>query len=289
MKRARTQQPADLPVQELLQGEYVHILRLHKNLNNLSTIPHRHHHYELFLSTHGNGRHSIDFKPYDVIPNRLFFLHKGQVHLMENFERDGWLIIFGEELFKRFVQIHQDEVAYGLLNAYTQHPYIDLDEKLKAVFMMMHGQIRTELDAEKQDVDLLLHYVSILLLHVNKAHLQQHPNEQLSSPHRHLFQQFTHLLEQQYTKQHLASFYAEALHMDIKKLNRICREATGLTVFELLQERLLTESKIQLQTSALSVKELSYQLGFNDPAFFGRFFKKHTGYTPAAFRNLRTL
>ena len=73
--------------------------------------------------------------------------------------------------------------------------------------------------------------------------------------------------------------------MDIKKLNGVCREATGLTVFGLLQARLVTESKIQLQTSAGSVKEISYHLGFNDPAFFGRFFKKHTGKTPAEFRS----
>ena len=87
----------------------------------------------------------------------------------------------------------------------------------------------------------------------------------------------------------MAAFYADQLNMDIKKINRICRESTGSTLFELLQERLITECKIQLQTSTGSVKEISYDLGFNDPAFFGRFFKKHTNYTPLEFKKQRAI
>jgi AraC-like DNA-binding protein/mannose-6-phosphate isomerase-like protein (cupin superfamily) len=289
MKNRGPKNTENLPVQELLEGEYLRVTRLHKDLNSLSVVPHRHDHYEVLLVTEGEGRHTINFKPYYIKAGRLYFLHPGQVHLIEGFERDGWLILFGEELFKRFLAIHKHEDEYGLLDSYTPYPYVDLDEKLKTIFDLIVEQLRTELSADKQDVDILLHYVSLLLLHANRAQIVQHPKEIQTLGNRQLFHRLKQLIEQNFRQQHLAAFYAETLNSDIKKLNRICRDATGFTVFELLQERLITESKIQLQTSADSVKEISYHLGFNDPAFFGRFFKKHTQLTPAEFRNRRTI
>jgi len=279
----------ELPVQELLEGEYLRVTRLHKDLNKLSVVPHRHDHYEMLIVSKGLGKHSINFKTYDIKPGRVYFLHPGQVHLIEEFDRDGWLILFGEELFKRFLAIHPHEDESGLLDSYTSKPYIDLDAGLSAIFTLLVKQLRAELAVQKQDVDILLHYVSLLLLHANRAQIVQHPKDALSLRKKQLFHQLKQTIETNFKREHLASFYADALNVDIKQLNQICRKATGLTVFELLQERLLTESKIQLQTSPGSAKEISYNLGFNDPAFFGRFFKKHTHVTPADFRKMRMI
>jgi AraC-like DNA-binding protein/mannose-6-phosphate isomerase-like protein (cupin superfamily) len=277
----------NLPIQNLLDGEYLRVTRLHKDLNDLSIVPHRHDHYELLVVTEGEGSHSINFKKFDIKPNRVYFLHPGQVHLIDRFDRDGWLIMFGEELFKRFQYIHKHEDENGLLDSYTSHPYIDLNEQLRKTTNFIIEQLRMELSSATPDIKVMMHYVSLLLLQSNKAHNIQHPQVQSTLAHSALFYKLKSLIERNFTQEHLAAFYAATLRTDIKKLNSICRESTGLTVFELLQERLLTESKILLQTSVRSVKEISYELGFNDPAFFGRFFKKNTGLTPVAFRNMR--
>lgn len=289
MRKSHQKNPENLPIQELLEGEYLRVTRLHKDLNKLSVVPHRHDHYEMLIVEKGKGKHSIDFKIFDIKPDQVYFLHPGQVHLIEPFERDGWLILFGEELFKRFLAIHPHEDEVGLLDSYTSKPYIDLDTNLSLIFKLIIKQLRAELAAEKQDVDILLHYVSLLLLHGNRAQIVQHPKEQLSLRNKELFSQLKRKIETNFKQEHLAAYYADVLGVDIKLLNKICRQSTGLTVFELLQERLLTESKIQLQTYAGSVKEISYALGFNDPAFFGRFFKKHTSLTPAEFRKQRMI
>ena len=289
MAKLNQKTSGNLPVQELLEGEYLRVTRLHKDLNTLSIVPHRHDHYEMLIVLKGEGLHSINFKTFEVKPDRLYFLHPGQVHVIEPFERDGWLILFGEELFKRFLAIHPNEDETGLLDSYTSRPYIDLDGNLALIFKLVIKQLRAELSAQKQDVDILLHYVSLLLLHSNRAQIVQHPKAQVSLRSKELFHQLKQKIESHFKQEHLAAYYADSLGVDIKLLNKICREATGFTVFELLQERLLTESKIQLQTFAGSVKEISYLLGFNDPAFFGRFFKKHTQLTPAEFRKQRTI
>ena len=273
-----------LPIQELLQEEYLRITPLHRHLSSLSEIPHRHDHYEFILCTKGAGNQWIDFKPFALVPNRLFFVRKGQVHLIEDFEREGWLLMFGEELFNRFLKIHPKQSQDGVLNAFTPHPFIDLDEDLQALFLQLVNQCQRELDREKPDPDLLLHLVSLWILQTNRTQIVQHPKSQSVQGDRGIFQKLKILIEELFKQQHLAAHYADELNMDIKKLNRICREATGNTLFDLIQERILTEAKIELKTSSDSIKEISYLLGFGDPAFFGRFFKRHTGITPAEFR-----
>lgn len=281
--------PANLPIQKLLDGEFLRVTRLHKDLNKLSVIPHRHDHYELMLVTQGEGIHYIDFRPYEVKANRLYFIQPGQVHLIDDFDRDGWLVMFGEEMFKRFLNIHHHENETGLIDTYTPVPFIEVNLQLGKIIAFIIDQLQHELARPRPDTQIMLHYTSLLLLHANKEHIVQYPQVQGAGQNRGLFHQLKQLIEQHFKQQHLASFYAEALAVDIKKLNGICRDATKLTVFELLQQRLLTESKILLQTSERSVKEVSYELGFNDPAFFGRFFKKHTGLTPASFRSTRMI
>lgn len=278
-----------VPVQALLEGEYFRVYRLHKDLNSLSVVPHRHDHYELMIVRSGRGQHSINFKSYELIPGRVFFLHPGQVHLIEDFERDGWLVLFGEELFKRFLNLHPNEDEYGILDSYASAPFADLSDRLLELFDFMIGQAKLELQSEKPDAEVLLHYCSLLLLYANRAHVAQHPVQFVSPKQKELLHSLKKLIEQSYKEHHQASFYAESLRTDIKVLNKVCMQATGFTVYKLLQERLLTESKILLQTSHFSVKEISYQLGFNDPAFFGRFFRNHVNTSPAAFRQDRLL
>ncbi|WP_200974807.1 helix-turn-helix domain-containing protein [Echinicola sp. 20G] len=276
-----------LPVQKLLKEEYAKILPLHQHLTDYSDILHRHDHYEFILCSAGLGKHSIDFKTLEIKPHRLYFVRKGQVHIIEKFERDGWLILFGEELFNRFLKIHPKEALNGILNPFSSFPYIDLEESLLRIFDLLIEQLKTELAKEKQDFDIILHYVSIALLYANRAQIVQHPSESLDITNRKLFGELKQLIEEKYKEQHLASYYAKALNSDIKKINRICRDAAGTTLFGLLQERLITECKIELYLSSKTIKEISYEMGFNDPAFFGRFFKRHTGYTPLQFRNKR--
>ncbi|PTR01691.1 AraC-like DNA-binding protein [Mucilaginibacter yixingensis] len=278
-----------LPLQKLLEGDYLRVMEMHEDFNSLSEVPHRHDHYELLLITKGQGSHFIDFKEYEVKPGRLYFLHPGQVHLIDRFKRHGWLIMFGEELFKKFLELHRHEDEVGILDFYTPYPFIDLQGRLANLFQQVIEQLSIELSAEKVHAGILFHYAALLLLEANRAHQRQHPKSLADQSHRAEFHQLRQLIEAHYKQEHLASFYAERLQADIKKLNRICRESTGFTVAELLKERLLTESKVQLHISSSSVKAISYSLGFNDPAFFGRFFKKHTGLTPAEFRDLRLI
>jgi AraC family transcriptional activator of pobA len=99
-----------------------------------------------------------------------------------------------------------------------------------------------------------------------------------------LFNQFRALVEAHYLEHWPVASYAKALGVAISRLNRACRAAANKSAFALVQDRLLLEARRKLIYIAAPVSRLAYELGFEDPAYFWRFFKRHAGFTPVDFR-----
>jgi AraC family transcriptional activator of pobA len=78
--------------------------------------------------------------------------------------------------------------------------------------------------------------------------------------------------------------YAATLHVSGSRLNRTCRTLADKSAFEVVQERMLLEARRRLIYISAPVAQLAYELGFQDAAYFCRFFKKHSGVTPTEFR-----
>lgn len=79
--------------------------------------------------------------------------------------------------------------------------------------------------------------------------------------------------------------YARELGITHTQLNRVCREVLGKSALQVIHGRLITEAERDLSYSSLSIKEIAYTLGFQDEAYFTRFFKKLTQFSPSQFRS----
>jgi AraC-like DNA-binding protein len=103
---------------------------------------------------------------------------------------------------------------------------------------------------------------------------------------------FTELLERQFPIEsptqrftlRSASDFAKQLAIHVNHLNRAIRSTTGKTTTEHIFERMATEAKMLLKHTTWNISEISYALGFEEPAHFNHFFKKQTSMTPSAFR-----
>lgn len=95
---------------------------------------------------------------------------------------------------------------------------------------------------------------------------------------------FRTLLDREFRRQRSVGFYAGQLGISEMHLNRICRAAFGTSALGAINRRIMLEASRDLTFTVLSVKEIAYSLGFDDPAYFTRFFTKHGGETPTAFR-----
>jgi AraC family transcriptional activator of pobA len=95
------------------------------------------------------------------------------------------------------------------------------------------------------------------------------------------------LIDENFRKERLISFYAEKLAMTADRLNDHVKRATGVTAGHLIRQRVLTEAKRQLVFTTQPIHEIAYDLAFSDPSHFTRFFRKQTGTTPQVFRESR--
>jgi AraC family transcriptional regulator, transcriptional activator of pobA len=103
-------------------------------------------------------------------------------------------------------------------------------------------------------------------------------------PASNLFREFRMAVEDHYTEHWQLSRYVDLLHVSESSLNRTCRAIAGATAFEILQGRLELEARRRLMYTTVPIQRLAGELGFLDPAYFSRFFKRRTGVTPNEFR-----
>jgi AraC family transcriptional regulator, transcriptional activator of pobA len=95
---------------------------------------------------------------------------------------------------------------------------------------------------------------------------------------------FRHLIESHYLKHWPVERYARHLSLSETSLNRLCRRLAGVTAFDLIQQRLALEARRRLVYAASPVSGIAGELGFKDPAYFSRFFRRHSGVSPVEFR-----
>jgi len=116
-------------------------------------------------------------------------------------------------------------------------------------------------------------------LHLSSVHAQGPASAQIELVHR-----LQAAIERMYLSHAPVSFYARELCVTESRLNRACRAIAGRSPLEMVQNRLVLEARRKLRYIAAPVATLAYELGFEDPAYFWRFFKRHTGMTPTEFR-----
>jgi len=95
---------------------------------------------------------------------------------------------------------------------------------------------------------------------------------------------FSALINRDFAQQRKVQSYAQELGITAPYLNSLCQQLVGNSALHLIHQRLLLEAKRHLIYTVLSVSEIAYALGFNDPAYFTRFFKRLCEQTPKQFR-----
>ena len=100
-----------------------------------------------------------------------------------------------------------------------------------------------------------------------------------------IYHEYSELVMKHYHEWHHVSDYAEALRITVPHLCSTIKQASGRTAGDLIAEAILTDAKAQLKLSSTPIKEIAMSLGFDNVAFFNRFFKTHEGVTPRNYRN----
>ena len=248
--------------------------------------PHRHDHFAIFFVTHGKGHHVIDFQEYELKPERLFLIAPGQVHAWKSFEGvRGFVVLFTKEFFSLTLQ-YQELRAYLFFNTAYQHTYLDMDKNvtlhLQGIFKNIERE-HTHHNSYSQNI--IRSYINILLFELTRIYEECIPATKEKDSINQLLREFEALVNKNFRTKHSVSDYAGLLHITANYLNTICKKRKGKAAGEVIRDRLMLEAKRLLTHSDSTIAQIAYDLNFEDNSYFGRFFKKYCGITPAAFRN----
>ncbi|WP_085028471.1 helix-turn-helix domain-containing protein [Ensifer aridi] len=133
--------------------------------------------------------------------------------------------------------------------------------------------------------EVLAAYIALALRLTARISQEAYSNRYPADENDRRMERFEGLIQQHFRSHKPASFYAEELGVSPTHLNRIVRASTGRTAHQLIAGKVIEEAKRQLVFSIANVQEISYRLGFSDPAYFSRYFLKQTGSTPRLWRS----
>lgn len=231
---------------------------------------------------------NVDFTDYVTDDPTLFFINSNQyVRFLELGVEQGYFMYYNRDFY--CVQIHDAEVACdGLLfNNIYQMPKIVLDTKENAIIKSIIEEIQEEFELEASTQEEMLRiYLKQIIIRATRVWKKQQLGVLESQSHQEIefFREFSRLVEIHYRSKHLVADYAELLGIAPKTLTHKFKKFELPAPNDVLKERILLEAKRLLIHTSLSAKEIAYDLGYEDPAYFNRLFSKKIGDAPNLFR-----
>lgn len=250
----------------------------------------RNNYFTLIIITAGEGLAKVDLCEYPFKENTLFAFYPYQPFMLTS-KRPlvGISIQFHHDFFCIY-RHHKEIAANGILfnNIYEQ-PFIALDENAKVALLNIVREIVAELkmDALRKD-EVLVSYLKIMLVLATRIKIQQQSireTEALSGKQLAIVQNLRNAIEENFRMMHSASDYADMLHVTPVALARVTKNHFNKTLSDLITERIIVEAKRELYLTDKTVKEIAYELGYDDEYYFSRVFKIKTEISPQFYRD----
>lgn len=241
--------------------------------------------YQIIWYFEDGGQQFVERRAYDIEKNMVFFIAKDQSHHFDNNPKNGILISFDEDFLVKYKEDIDVFLRFNIFNNIHQ-PFCSIpanqENKLLTILKMIQQEERG--NSISKD-NILRNYLKILLLHFEEV--KRSNQEQMLNAHdndHYYYLKFRDLLETRYTQYHTVDKYAQELNISSRKLMELTKDIHGLSPSEIIKERIVLEAKRLLRHGKCSVKEIAFQLGFEDPSNFSKFFKKKSNTTPKLYR-----
>jgi len=230
---------------------------------------------------------TIEGAEYDFPPNTLLTLLFNQsFSFTDATQVTSWQ--FNREFY--CIIDHDTEVSCaGFLFGTTEHLFVTLDAEAIQKMALLASMFTHEL--QTKDIvqhELLLVLLKRLIIFITRLARHEYvPQEALRDDRFDTIRKFNLLVEGDYCREHSVSYYAGRLNKSPKTLANLFALYNQKTPVQIIQERILIEAKRLLHYTDYPIKQITFQLGFEEPPHFSNFFKKHTSLSPADFRNQR--
>lgn len=264
---------------------YFDLVRLESRPDIPRAFPHRHSYYHLLWMSEADGTHLLDFESFDVRANTVFFVSPGQLHAWQSgVQPKGFVINFSTEFFVQMFPRDDGISQYPFFHLASDAPVLYLSQSAHDELLPLLHEMEAEFVGKADGrIDIVRAYLLVLLTRLRRL-CPARPLEEASPQSYSLTKRFKLLVDQHYLDFGPLRDYADRLHVTERQLNDAVKRTLGRTAGQLVQDRLVLEAKRLLSNTDKGVADIAFQLGFEDHAYFSRFFKKHTQLTPGEFK-----
>lgn len=235
----------------------------------------------------GRSEVKIDYKDRVISENTVYTVLPNQIFEQVNRTDDLFieLLNFSTD-FLIDLNLPKD---YDIFDKVKETPCLQISEEDVKYLLNYHNLIVTAFNREKHlySNEIIKGLLSVLVTEIISMYKLSDSKEIDSKRTRgkEITEKFMKLLLTHHKQEHNTAFYADKLFMSTKYLSSVLKKETGKSINSWIYEAVITSAKILLKSSNLTVLQISEELNFPNPSFFGKFFKQYTGMTPMDFRN----
>jgi AraC-like DNA-binding protein len=234
----------------------------------------------------GSARATVNITQYDFRENDLIYLAPNSFFLVHEFSEDAQLsyIIFSSS----FLEKNAYSIRRPRLVAADACLIVNVTAEQAKIITDFSQLIENAVNCSPSMLNSERMVYVYNLVHIMFQDYFVANSDSVSKPidrKTEIYHEYSELVMNHYHEWHHVSDYAEVLRITVPHLCSTIKQASGRTAGDLIVEAILTDAKAQLKLSIAPIKEIAGSLGFENVAFFNRFFKTHEGVTPKNYRN----
>ena len=273
-----------MPEERIVVGNDL-TLATYKGGEPMNCSPEKYEHAAIIVCTAGHCNLKINLENYEVEAPSLITIMPGQiVEPMAASQNFSAIII---ALSKRFIDmINLPGWQQNYLQMYN-HPAQPLDESqvnaMRFFFTVLHHA------ASDEDNPFRLQVIENMIrvfYYGGVSRMKQHDTN-TSTFKNGIVERFMNLVREHYREERLIGFYADKLCITPKYLSKVVKEHTGRSAGEWIERHVILEARAMLQSSDMTIQQISTSLNFPNQSFFGKYFKRATGLSPKQYRSKR--
>jgi AraC family transcriptional activator of pobA len=269
-----------------LDRVHVESIAARSSLHNWEIRPHRHHGlFQLLWLAKGNGSVLLDDVPGQLVPGSVVMVPQHCVHGFR-FSRDAG----GMVLTLTYPMLASLGGALGHRLLSMSAPFLlqqtrsGARTQVRQLWQMLSTAYETPGEFRAPLLESLVVSLLVVLMRDLATSGQTQGGQPSLTPASVHLARFTAAIERSFLTHAPLAHYASQLGLSTAHLNALCRQLAGRTALAMIHERLLLEARRNLVYTAMTIREVAETLGFSDPAYFTRFFRRATGMSPSVFR-----
>ena len=273
--------------QDWLSPDLLHCetISLRSRIHDWEIRPHRHADLCQLLYVHkGRAQVEIEGQHHVLAPSAIQVIPPLCVHGFQfSPDVEGFVLTLAAPLVAQLQA--QLGGSMSALQRAASYPAGQDRDYLNSLFSTLQAEYQQDLPGRELQLHSL---INLMVVWISRQQLRRSAGAQVPERGREYLQRFNGLVEQQFRQQPSVEQLAHQVGVSLATLNSVCRALAGQSALQIIHQRLILEATRHLIYTPMTVSEVADNLGFADPAYFSRFFRRLNGTSPSVFRAGRT-